>query len=478
MDLHDYAACDATELRRLIRAAEVGATEVREAALRAIEAVEPRLNAVVGSPYEDATASEDGPLAGVPFAVKDTLPEAGRALGFGTRMLEGFVARRDATLAERFRAAGLISLVRSATPEFAFNIDTAPTVHGPTRNPWNPERGPGGSSGGSAALVASRAVPMAHANDGGGSIRIPAAWCGLVGLKPSRGRVPLGPAVGEAVGGFAHEFAVTRSVRDAALLLDAVNGPAPGDRYYVARPPAPFSAAVQQVPGRLRVAVHASSFFGVETAPEIRSAVQAAAAALEGLGHHVEEACPAVADEALRECVTTVWSVDLAELAATFERATGRGARPGLVEAASWACIRHGRGLAALDLQAAARFVNSTARRWGRFLEDYDIFLCPTTPTAAPASGTPDQDDARIATADAWTDAVFSQVPFSPIANLTGQPAISLPLGETHDALPLGVMLTAQTLREDLLLQVAAQLERALPWQSRTPAIDAAASDR
>ena len=414
----------------------------------------------------------------MPFAVKDTLPEAGRALGFGTRMLDGFVAPRDATLAERFRAAGLISLVRSATPEFAFNIDTAPVAHGPTRNPWDPERSPGGSSGGSAALVASRAVPMAHANDGGGSIRIPAAWCGLVGLKPSRGRVPVGPAVGEAVGGFAHEFALTRSVRDAALLLDAVNGPAPGDRYYVARPPTPFGAALRREPGRVRVAVHTRSFFGVDTAPEARAAVQAAVDVLAGLGHHVEEACPAVAVDALRECVTAVWSVDLAELAASFERATGRAARPGLVEAASWACIGHGRDLTAIDLQAAARVVNSTARRWGRFLDDYDLFLCPTTPTPAPASGMPDQDDARITAAQAWTDQVFSQVPFTPIANLTGQPAISLPLAETRGGLPLGVMLTAQTLREDLLLQVAAQLERALPWRDRTPPIDAASTAR
>jgi amidase len=202
--------------------------------------------------------------------------------------------------------------------------------------------------------------------------------------------------------------------------------------------------------------------------------VQLAADALEKIGHHVEEACPAVADDALRECVTTVWSVDLAELAATFEHAAGHGAQPGLVEAASWACIRHGRDLTAIDLQAAARLVNSTGRRWGRFLDAYDLFLCPTTATAAPVSGTPDQNDARITTAEAWTDEVFSQVPFTPVANLTGQPAISLPLAETRDAMPLGVMLTAQTLREDLLLQVAAQLERALPWQHRTPPINAA----
>jgi amidase len=474
MDLDDYAACDATELRRLLVAGEIGAAEVRGAALRAIEAVEARLNAVVGGPYEDARAAADGPLAGVPFAIKDTLPEAGRPLGFGSRMLEGHVARRDATLTERFRAAGLACLVRSATPEFAFNIDTAPVVHGATRNPWDPERGPGGSSGGAAALVASRALPMAHANDGGGSIRIPAAWCGLVGLKPSRGRVPLGPAVGEAVGGFAHEFAVTRSVRDAALLLDAVNGPAPGDRYYVARPPAPFSAALGEEVGPLRVAVHTTSFFGVPTAPEVRAAVERTARTLEGLGHRVEEASPAVAYEALRDCVITVWSVDLAGLAATFQRLTGREPGPAHVEAASRACIEHGRALSALDLESAAGAVNSIARRWGRFLDEHDLFLCPTTATAAPPSGTPDQDDARFTTAAAWIDEVFARTSFTPTANLTGQPAISLPLGETGDGMPLGVMLTAQTLREDLLLRVAAQLERATPWKDRVPGIDAA----
>jgi amidase len=468
MELREYAARDATELRRLLAAGDVSAGELREAALRAIEAVEPRLNAVVGGPYEDAEGD-------IPFAAKDTLPEAGRPLGFGTRLLDGFTARRDATLAERFRAAGLASLVRSATPEFAFNLDTAPVTHGPTRNPWDPSRSPGGSSGGAAALVASRALPLAHANDAGGSIRIPAAWCGLVGLKPSRGRVPIGPSVGEAVGGFAHEFAVTRSVRDAALLLDAINGPAAGDRYYVEPPPTPFAETVTDDPGPLRVALHTESFFGVDTAPEVRAVVEAAARELEALGHSVEEACPEISPDRVRRCVTDVWAIDLAELAATFSAATGREVE-GHVEAASLACIRHGRSLTALDLQDAARVVNSTGRRWGRFLDEYDLFLCPTAPIAAPPSGTPDMDDAAIAIAEDWIDRVFSLSPFTPLANLTGQPSVSLPLGTSRDGLPLGVMLTAQTLREDRLLQVAAQLEQALPWSERTPAVDAGAS--
>jgi amidase len=475
VELAEYTECDATELRRLLAAGEIDAQEVRAAALRAIEAVEPRLNAVVSGPYEQAVHEHDGPFAGVPLAVKDTLPEAGRPLRFGSRLLGGYVARRDATLAERLRAAGLVSMVRTATPEFALNTDTAPVTHGPTLNPWNPARSPGGSSGGSAALVASRALPLAHANDGGGSIRIPAAWCGLVGLKPSRGRVPLGPAVGEAVGGFAHEFALTRTVRDAAALLDLLSGPAPGDRYYVASPQRSFLEALAADPPRLRVAVHTSSFFGVPSEPPVRAAVEAAAAALEGLGHRVEEAAPLVAEDTLRACLETVWSVDLAGLAATFQR-IGRGeAGPGQVEAASWACIRRGREISALELEAAASVVNSTSRRWGRFLDEHDLFLCPTAPTAAPASGVPDQDDGRIDTAGAWIGEVFERIPFTPVANLTGQPSISLPLGETAEGMPVGVMLTAQMLREDLLLQVAAVLEEAIPWAQRRPAVDAGA---
>jgi amidase len=475
VQLAEYSRLDATELRRLLAARELGTDEVRDAALRAIEAVQPRLNAVVSGPYEDAAGADDGPLAGVPFAVKDTLPEAGRPLSFGSRLLHGYVARREATLAQRFRAAGLVSLVRSATPEFAFNTDTAPVLHGATLNPWDPARSPGGSSGGAAALVASGALPLAHGNDGGGSIRIPAAWCGIVGLKPSRGRVPLGPAVGEAVGGFAHEFALTRTVRDAAALLDAVNGPAPGDRYYVARPPVSYIEATDGRVAPLRVAVHTESFFGTPTEPEATAAVQAAARALQELGHHVEEACASVNADALRACMETIWSVDLAALAATFARISGREAGPALLEGASWACIRRGREISALELEAAGAVVNSTSRRWGRFLDDYDLFLCPTAPTAAPPSGVPDQDSTQIATAGDWLDAVFGLIPFTPLANLTGQPAISLPLGHSADGMPLGVMLTGQTLREDVLLAVAAALEQALPWHERVAAVHAGA---
>jgi amidase len=475
LELSDYTAHDATGLSELIAARSISPAEVLDAARRAIEAVEPALNAVLDGPLADPVeAAADGPLLGVPFAAKDTLSEAGRPLGFGSRLLDGFRATRDSTLAERFRDAGLVTVVRTATPEFAFNTDTAPVLHGPTRNPWNLERSPGGSSGGSAALVAARALPMAHANDGGGSIRVPAAWCGLVGLKPSRGRVPLGPAVGEAVSGLAHEFALTRTVRDAAALLDAVNGPSPGDRYYVARPHRAYVDVLREELPPLRIALHTGSYFGSPTAPAARTAVERAGAILEGLGHHVEEASPEVARDALLHSTETIWAVDLANLARAFARLTRREPGPALLEAASWACVRRGRELSALELESAASYVNAMSRRWGRFMDEHDLYICPTTPGPAPPSGVPDQADPRFDSARAWVEEIFDRIPFTPIANVTGQPAISIPLGEDPEGMPLGVMLTAQTLRDDLLLRVAGILEEANPWSDRRPPLTAA----
>jgi amidase len=474
MRLDEYAALDAIAIAELVANGEVSAEEVRDTACRAIESVDATLNAVVSGPYDDVSPEAGAALTGVPFVAKDTLQEAGRPWGFGTALLDGFVAPGDATLAQRFRAAGLQSVARSATPEFAFNMDTSPRVHGPTRNPWNPERSPGGSSGGSAALVAAGAVPLAHANDGGGSIRIPAAFCGLVGLKPSRGRVPLGPAVGEAVGGFAHEFAVTRTVRDAAALLDAVCGPSPGDRYYVARPQTPFAQAAAQSPAALRIAMHTESYDVVATEPGIVAAVEAVAETLGGLGHHVERDSPRVNAERMRQACDVIWSADLAGLALAFSTINGRAVGPDTVETASLACIQRGQQVSGLELAGAHAFVNHTSRRWGAFLDSYDVYLSPTAPIAPPRSGWPAQDDPRFTEAAAWGDEIFVHIPFTPIANMTGQPSISLPLGVDYDGMPIGVMLTAQNLREDLLLALAAQLEAALPWADRRPEVHVA----
>lgn len=468
MDVSDYAARDATGLAELIAARQVSAAEVREAALQAIAQVEPELNAVVSGPFEDATAGE-GPFGGVPFGVKDTLWEQGRPFDFGSRLLEGQVAPLDSTIAVRFRAAGLLSLVRTATPEFGGNFDTAPVIRGPTRNPWDPARSPGGSSGGSAALVAARALPIAHANDGAGSIRVPASWCGLVGLKPSRGRTPIGPLVGEAPGGLPHEFAVTRTVRDAAGLLDAVCGPAPGDHYYVERPARPFASRLDQDPGRLRIAMHTRSHWGRETDPEQREAVERVARCLEEMGHSVDEAAPPVDADAFRALHLVVWPWLMATIATTLGALAGREASAENVETATLACIRHTRETGAPDISTAEAIRNGAARQLGEFLDRFDLVLSPTAPAGPPPVGVPAPDDAAYADVERWMDDFYAVSPYTPIANSTGQPSISLPLGETGDGLPAGVMLTAQTLREDVLLQVAARLEQAMPWVDRRP---------
>src|SRR4051794_41089356 len=282
MRVDEYAQHDATALAELISGGEVSAAEVREAALAALAAVDHEVHAVAHGPFEDAPDPEPGPFAGVPFAIKDTLMEAGRPLEFGSRLLEGFVAPCDVTLTERFRAAGLVSLARTATPEFAFNVDTAPDLREPTRNPWDLDRSAGGSSGGAAALVASGALPMAHGNDGGGSIRLPAAYCGLVGLKPSRGRVSRGPDSGDSF--LVADGVLSRTVLDTAAALDVLAGYEVGDSTWAPPPGEPYVKAVEREPGPLRVFVATENPLGTPIAAEGLDAVRAVGDALSDLG--------------------------------------------------------------------------------------------------------------------------------------------------------------------------------------------------
>ena len=399
MRIAEYAGCDAVALKGLLDDGEVTSEEVREAALGAIAAVEPRINALVGAPFTDARCSAPaGVLAGVPFAVKDTLFVPGRPVAFGSRLGEGLVAPFAATLAERFADAGLVILGRTACPEFAFNFDTAPVTNGPTRNPWDTGRVPGGSSGGAAALVAARGVPFAHGNDGAGSIRIPAAFCGLVGLKPTRGRVPVGPLVGEILGGLAHEFALTRSIRDAALLLDAVSGPAPGDKYYVARPAVSYAEQIRREPPRgLRVAVVTESFWGMATDPGVAAAVDGVALTLERLGHHVERARPEFSAPALLESARVQWTLYVAGLATLLGQATGREPGAGMLEVASFACLREGLALTADDVEQAARPRTRSAGAGG------PSSTSTTCSSARPRHGPPRRSGRRIRTTRAST---------------------------------------------------------------------------
>jgi amidase len=459
MEVHEYAAYDAVGLRELIRDGEVTAAEVEDTARRALEAADARLNALAAPLFSPALErSATGPFAGVPFLIKDSGPMArGVPFALGSRAVRGAVARHDSELMARFRAAGLVTLGLTTAPELALSFATEPVKHGPTRNPWDLSRGVGGSSGGAAALVAAGAVPLAHGNDGAGSLRIPAACCGLVGLKPSRGRTPCGPDAGEAMFGLACEFALTRSVRDAAHLLDAIHGPAPGDKYTAPPPDAPYAERLSP-PAPLRVAVTTHGWGGVPVDAEVAAAAVRAGRRLADLGHYVEEADPAVdVDAVVEACVGGQMS--LAGILLTAPRVPD----PGSLEAVSRQVLAETRGASALDLLATFDAQNRVSRSLGAFFTEHDLLVTPTLSQLPAPHHTLRYDDPGH-TGRSWLRALFAYGPFTAPFNVSGQPAISLPLGRSRAGLPIGVQLVAPYGREDRLLGLAAQLERTDPW--------------
>lgn len=483
--MSDLAALDATAQAALVRSGEVTAAELVDAAIARAEAVNGELNAIIHPRFDEARAEAaaplgDGPFAGVPFVLKDLDgTAAGQPLHAGTRFLKerGYVADTDSELTVRFRAAGLVVIGRTNTPELGLVTTTEPEAWGPTRNPWDPGRSTGGSSGGSAACVAAGIVPAAHAGDGGGSIRIPASECGLVGLKPSRGRSTLGPELGEAWAGLVTRLAVTRSVRDTAALLDAVAGPGVGDPYWAPPPARPYLDAVGADPGSLRVGWTAASFDGsVEVDPEVAQATEAAARLLEDLGHRVEQAAPqAFAAGNTLEFFLPAFSAwvareldRLGELVGTEPTAEG-------FEAGTWAVAEAGRAVTAQQYLAALDGLHRLTRdavAWWE-VDGFDLLLTPTIPELPPTLGQ------FGTTVDDPLNGLFrSSIPahFTAPFNITGQPAISLPLHQSAAGLPIGAQLVAAPAREDVLIRVAAQLEAARPWADRRPAIWSGAS--
>jgi amidase len=475
----DVLDLDATAQAALVRRGELSPAELVEAAVRRLEARNPKLGAFVHLGLERALErAKDaglpaGPFRGVPFAMKDLGgTEAGMPYHAGMAFLRraGFVANEDAFITERFRAAGLVSLGRTNTPELALLPTTEPEAHGPTRNPWSARHSAGGSSGGSAAAVAGGIVPAAHASDGGGSIRGPASMCGLVGLKPTRGRNSFGPALGERWSGLSAEFVVTRSVRDAAALLDVTSGPMPGDPYYAPPPAQPFAVAPGAEVPPLRIGVRTSAPRGIEVDPEIAEAVRATARALEGLGHRVEEAWPAVLDDA--EHVVVYVALVAANTARALDAWSARVGRPiGAedVEPLTFALASRGRQLAAADHLANLERVHAFGRRLAAWWESgFDLLLTPTQAAPPPPLGwiRSTREEPLRAFVRSAPYGVFT-LPF----NLSGQPAISLPAARTREGgLPLGVQLAARFGDEARLLAVAAQLEAARPWAERPPA--------
>lgn len=472
MDLKDYVAEDATGLAGLVAAGEVSAAELTECANQAIEAVNGRINAVVRRFDQPVPGDPSGPFAGVPFLVKDlVLAVGGHPEMMGSRMLgQGqFVPPVDSELFARFRRAGLNTLGVTATPEFGFNATTEAVLYGPTRNPWNPERSPGGSSGGSAAAVAAGIVPVAHANDGGGSIRIPAAACGLVGLKPSRGRIPFGPYYGLPLLGMANEFAVTRSIRDAATLLDAVAGADPGAMTDIRPPAMPYAEAVRSSTPKLRIALARQWPGSPAAAPHIDAALVRTAKLLEAEGHIVEEAVPDYDVAAFHRANFTAWMSFLA--AGVYGMAEMLNLQPGPdnVEAVTMACAQAGARLTAMDVEQAFMVMNMVSRNFGVFFGSYDIILMPVLKDVPVPLGYLDQSDPHL-DAQGWYDRLFDTVPFTAQFNMTGLPAMALPAG-LHDGIPVPIQLAAGMGREDLLLQLGRDLEELQPWRQVRPGI-------
>ncbi|SDK30435.1 amidase [Billgrantia gudaonensis] len=496
MHRDDYRDHDGLGLAALIRRGEVSREEVFEAARGAIEADDPRLGAVVRTRFERARVEcravpDDAPFAGVPTLTKDLLMAlAGEPLAFGSAALADWRPGEDSTLVTRLRRAGLAILGQTATPELGLMGITEPRAFPHPVNPWKPEHSPGGSSGGAAAAVAGGLVPLAMAGDGGGSIRIPASYCGLFGFKPSRGRVPLGPGHAEVWQGAVVEHAVTRSVRDSAALLDATNGMDEGGPYPLLREDG-FLAALERPPGRLRVAVSLGEplgrSLGTRLDPEVRRAVESTARQLEGLGHDVEWAEPPVDGAALADSYLTLYLGHLAADLAWIARETGVPVSRLAIEPATRAIGRLGRCLPARDYELAKRDWNSAARAMGVFHRRFDALLMPVAAAPAPRRGElyPTQSRERLMSLLAIPGAAhlaleagalkrlareaLARTPYTQLANLTGQPAMSLPLHVTPEGLPVGVQVLGAMGDERRLLALAAQLKADTPWAQRLP---------
>jgi amidase len=462
-----YDGSDGLALAEAVSCGEVSAGELLEAAIARAERSNPALNAIVFKDYERARAKAplSGPFCGVPFLLKDlALTFQGTPTRQGSAFFPPFPADHDSHLMARFRRAGLVSFAKTNVPEFGLLPTTEGKLYGACHNPWNLAHSTGGSSGGSAAAVAAGIVPLAHANDGGGSIRIPASCCGLVGLKPSRGRISAGPDMPDAIDGLSIEFALTKSVRDAAALLDAVAGYEPGDPYTAPPPPASYLSASRLPPKKLRIGYAAKKLDNKPYHPDCLAAVEAAAALCRGLGHETEAASPDIELALLLPAFTTMWCSYLASIVAFIARLTGQTPSPESLEPLTFAFYEKGMAATASQYIQAKMMLHQAGRSAARFHEKYDLWLTPVLGTPPVKLGSIDSSQTD---ADQALNAMADYIPFTPVQNITGQPAIALPLHWNQEGLPIGVQFAAPYGGETTLLQLAAQLEQAQPWAPR-----------
>jgi Asp-tRNA(Asn)/Glu-tRNA(Gln) amidotransferase A subunit family amidase len=486
----EYRRYDAVGLAGLVARGEVSPVELLDTALARLETVDPTLNTVVRRLDERARVRADGPLsgpfAGVPFLVKDLLQDViGTPTGSGSRALAELPAAQNSVVVDRWLDSGLVIFGKTNTPEFGAKGITEPEAGGATRNPWNPELTPGGSSGGSAAAVAAGVVPVAGANDGGGSIRIPAACCGLVGLKPGRGVVPTGPVGGEPLHGAVSNGVISRTVRDSAAMLDVMAGAYPAAPYAVGGIPGSYAAVVSTPPRRLRIGYGTASPIGTGVDPEAVAAVDRAVVLLDELGHRVEPAETGIDERRLAADFLTMWFASLALEVDDARHRTGCG--PGGFEFDTRMLAELGRSVSAPDYLAAHARWADYIRDLAAFHERYDLLLTPTLaypPARVGELATPMWMRAlgsvlmttRMGRLARWSGLIdkviddnLGRTPYTQLANITGRPAISVPLHWTAEGVPLGVQFVAPLGGEALLLSLAAELEQASPWFDRQP---------
>jgi amidase len=498
---NEYDKYDGLGLAELVRKKEVKPSDLVEEVISRIERLNPQLNAVIYKMYELARKTADGdipdgPFKGVPFMLKDIRAAyAGVPLTSGSRFFKDFIPDYDSEIVKRFKAAGVVIIGKTNTPEFGLMPVTEPRLFGPTNNPWNLARTPGGSSGGSAVAVAARIVPLAHGTDGGGSIRIPASCCGVFGLKPTRGRNPMGPDVGEAWRGFVCQHVLTRSVRDSAAMLDATAGLDIGAPYYAAAPTRPFLSEVNIDPKKLRIAFTSKPFFGSSVDKDCITALEATVKLCQDLGHEVVEAAPQVDGRAFVRAFIVILSVETRATIEENEVLLNRKASPEDFESGTWRLGLLGKQFLATDFSRSLNLLQRMTRQIALFFQEYDVLLTPTLakPPLVTGSLRPKESQRsrmrnlldkpntgelidRLDGLEIPSEHTYEFIPYTTLFNVTGQPAMSVPLYWNDEGLPIGVQFVSRYGDEATLIRLAGQLEKAQPWSERVPPICAQTS--
>ena len=475
MNLAEYARYDALGLAQLVAKKEITPKELALTAVAAKEKADGVINSVVELYPDrierlDEASLGDGPFRGVPFLIKDVFGhEQGRKIEFGSRLCQGMTVEASTAFADMLKAAGVNILGRSAAPEYSMAATTESVLHGNTCNPWKQGYSAGGSTGGGMAAVMAGIVPIAHGSDIGGSIRIPASWCGGVGLKPSRMRVSVGPVVDEGGWGYSMNFVQTKTVRDAAAMLDCVSIPQPGDPFIIPKPDEPYASLATKSPGKLSVGIVLDEILGIKVDPEVARAVEAAGKALANMGHAVEIAKVEVDGEAMLRAVIDIFFFGFDLRLDGYAGRSGHGVGPDTLEPVILSVYHAAKDIGRDRFIAANAAVNVARRRLGRFFTKHDIWLSPTTARVAEPWGRYNLSRAGIGWSN-MMDVLFKPpCQYTTVHNVMGTPAVSLPLAMHSTGVPIGVQLAAKPAADHVVLQLAAALEAAMPWRDRVP---------